>query len=268
METSWEEPDNKEGRAVMLKECIVRVLGPVEATTADGMQSVGGRQARAVLALLAIGAGHAVAVDHLHQTLWGDHLPESADNTLQSYISDLRHVLGAEAIVRVDHAYQLEVGAQNIDAVRFETLLGQANAAKDDPEECVRLCRAALNLWRGRPFGDLADDESFRLEAYRLDELRLATMELSIEAELALGNHELVVGELEVAVEEHPYREHVWHLLIRALAGSGRRVEALRVCQRLRNMLAEVGMEAGDDLLALEQQILEGHGLSPSNGSH
>ena len=243
----------------MMEECTVRVLGPVDVMTPDGPMSVGGPQARAVLAALAIGAGHAVAVDLLHQTLWGDSPPDSADNTLQSYISDLRHILGTSAIVRVDHAYELDIDAQNIDAVRFETLLGRAVVAKQEPEECLRLCRDALGLWRGRPFGDLADDDPFRLEAYRLDELRLATMELSIEADLALGNHELVVGELEVAIEEHPYREHLWHLLIEALAASGRRVEALRACRRLRDVLAEVGVEAGDDLLSLEQRILEGH---------
>jgi DNA-binding SARP family transcriptional activator len=204
-----------------------------------------------------------VAIDVLRQNLWGDHPPDSAGNTLQSYISDLRHMLGAATIKRVDHAYELDISPQNIDAVRFESLLGEAIVAKNDPEECSRVCRDALRLWRGRPFGDLADDEPFRLEAYRLDELRLATMELSIEADLALGNHELVVSELEVAIEEHPYREHLWYLLIEALAGHGRRVEALRACRRLRDMLAEVGVEASDDLRSIEQQILEGHVPQP-----
>jgi DNA-binding SARP family transcriptional activator len=249
----------------MVDECMVRILGPVDVLTPAGPRSVGGRQARAVLAALAIGADHAVSIDHLRQTLWCDHPPASADNTLQSYISDLRHLLGAEAIKRIDHAYELDIGAQHIDAVRFESLLGRAIDAKTDPEKCSRLSRDALRLWRGRPFGDLADEEPFRLEAYRLDELRLATMELSIEADLALGNHELVVSELEVAIEENPYREHLWYLLIEALAGHGRRVEALRACQRLRKMLAEVGMEAGDDLRSIEQQILEGH--VPSQGT-
>ena len=243
-------------------ECMVRVLGPVDVMTPNGQQSVGGPQARAVLATLAVGAGHMVTVDILHRTLWGEHPPDSADNTLQSYISDLRRLLGAASIKRIDHAYELDVGSPNIDAVRFETLLGQAIAAKDDPTACSRLCRDALRLWRGRPFGDLADDEPFRLEAYRLDELRLAAMELSIEADLALGNHELVVSELEVAIEEHPYRERLWYLLIEALASSGRRVEALRACRRLRTVLAEVGVQATDDLESIEQQILEGHALS------
>lgn len=243
-------------------ENTVRVLGPVDVMTPNGPRSVGGLQARAVLAALAIGAGHAVTVDLLRRTLWGDHPPASADNTLQSYISDLRHILGGAAIKRVGHAYELDIGPQNIDAVRFETLLGQAIVAKHDPEECSRRCREALDLWRGRPFGDLAEDEPFRLEAYRLDELRRATMELSIEAELALGNHELVVSELEVAIEEDPYREHLWYLLIEALAGRGRRVEALRACRRLRTVLAEVGVQASDDLQSIEQRILEGHAAS------
>ena len=106
----------------------------------------------------------------------------------------------------------------------------------------------------GPPLGEAA----FRLEAYRLDELRRATMELSIEADLALGNRELVVSELEVAIEENPYREHLWYLLIEALAGQGRRVEALRACQRLHNELADVGVQPTDDLQILERQIFDG----------
>ena len=246
---------------MLAKEWMIRVLGPIDVMTPKGTRSVGGPQARAVLGALAIGAGQAVTIDHLHQALWGDHPPESADNTLQSYISNLRHVLGADAVRLIDHAYALEIGAHEIDAVCFESLLGRAIATKADPEECLRICREALHLWRGRPFGDLADDEAFRLEAYRLGELRLAAMELSLEAEMALGRHELVVSELEVAVEEHPYREHLWYLLIEALAACDRRVEALRACGRLRDVLAEVGVGAGDELLSLEQQLLTGHGL-------
>lgn len=247
---------------MQLEDHMVRVLGSVDVMTPDGLRAVGGPQARAVLATLAIGAGHEVTVDRLRQALWGDHPPGSADNTLQSYISDLRHILGTEAIKRVNHAYELDIDPHHIDAVRFETLLGQAIGAKDDPAECVRLCREALGLWRGRPFGDLANDDAFRLEAYRLDELRLAAMELSFEADLMLGNHELVVSELEVAIEEDPYREHLWYLLIEALAERGRRVEALRACRRLRDRLAEVGVEASGDLRTIEQQILEGNAVT------
>ena len=89
-------------------------------------------------------------------------------------------------------------------------------------------------------------------------------MEICLEADLALGNHELIVGELEAAVEENPYRERLWFLLIEALDADYRRVEALRACARLRGILAEVGIQASDELTRLEQRILQGHAASRS----
>ena len=237
---------------------MVRVLGPIDVLTPAGPVAVGGHHARALLGALAIGARHAVSIDHLIGVMWGDDPPASAHNTVQSYVSHLRHVLGAEAIVRVDHSYELTADPQNIDALVFERLVGEAIASKDRPEDCLGACRKGLALWRGQPFGHLADEEGFRLEAYRLDELRLVAMELGLGAELSLGHHEIVVGELESAVEEHPYREQLWYLLIDALNHCGRRVEALRACARLRRVLAEVGVETADELNSIEQAILTG----------
>ena len=237
---------------------MIRVLGPIDTVTPSGSRTVGGRKVRALLGALVIGVGHAVLIDHLVEVLWGDDAPTSADNTLQAYVSHLRGELGADAIVRIDHAYQLNAGTDHIDALRFEVLLTQAFGSRSDHEECSRYCRDALRLWRGRPFGDLADDEPFKLETYRLEELRLTAMEYSLEADLALGRHELVVGELENAVQEHPYHERLWCLLIEALAGSGRRVEALRVAARVRHLLADVGLQPGEEIAQLEQRILGG----------
>jgi DNA-binding SARP family transcriptional activator len=246
----------------MLGDQIIRVLGPIDVLTPSGPVNVGGRQARALLGALAIGADHAVPIDHLYEILWGDHPPASAYNTLQSYVSHLRHILGADAIVRMDHSYELRADADTIDALAFERLVNAAAESREDPERSQVICREALTLWRGRPFGDLADDEGFRLEAYRLDELRLLAMELILEADLLLGHDELVVGELESAVEENPYREHLWYLLIAALSGCGRRVEALRACTRLRDELAEVGLAPAEQLNAMEKAILAGHAPS------
>ena len=148
------------------------------------------------------------------------------------------------------------VGRDQIDALRFEDLLLRATEFRSEPERCQALCREALGLWGGDPFGDLYDDETFRLEAQRLEELRVGVMELEMEAELALGNYEIVVAELESAVEEHPYREHLWYLLIEALLRSERRVDALRACHRLDRALSEVGVDAGDQLRRVEERIL------------
>lgn len=242
---------------------LIRVLGPIDLVTTAGPIAVGGRRPRALLGALVIAAGRAVPIAYLRDVVWGERQPKSADNTLQCYVSDLRHLLGHDTIVLTDHSYELRMDAVDIDALRFEELVRKADAAHDRPDERRSMCAEALALWRGRPFGELADDEAFDLEALRLDELRLTAMELSLEADLALGRHELVVGELEALVEEHPFRERFWYLLIEALALGDRRVEALRACARLRRTLAEIGIEVGANVAALEHLILDGTAIEP-----
>ncbi len=236
---------------------MIRVLGPIDIAAPGGQRSVGGRQARALLGALVIGVNHAVPIDHLEEVLWADARPESANNTLQSYVSHLRALLGAGSVVRLDPSYQLNAGPTEIDALRFEELLVEATPLREQPAERLRCCREALALWRGRPFGDLADEEAFRLETYRLEELRLTAMEYSLEAELALDRHELIIGELESAVREHPYHERLWYLLIEALARSGRRVEALREAANVRRILGDVGLQVGNDIVEAERRVLD-----------
>ncbi len=247
---------------------VIRVLGPIDVVTHAGVHPIGSRNARALLGALVVAAGHAVSVDRLREAIWPASPPRTADNSLQSYVSRLRHLLGPDAIVHEDHTYRLDVARDQIDALRFEDLLDRAADRRDDPAACARLCREALDLWRGDPFGDLCDEDAFRLESMRFDELRLTAMELDLEAELALGRHEVVVAELESAVEEHPYREHLWYLLVEALAASDRRVEALRACQTLRRTLAEVGLSPAADLARLERRILRdgAAAAAPVNG--
>lgn len=242
----------------MFRNGRIRVLGPVDLLTAEGVVAIGGRNMRALLGMLVMSACHAVTVDRLAQAIWGDKPPPSADSSLQSYISRLRHLLGPDAVVNDDGSYTLVVEPDAVDALQFERLLLRAMERRSEPDECLALCRQALDLWRGLPYGELCDDDPFRLEALRLEELRMVTMELSLESELELGRHELVVAELESLVEEYPYRERLWHLLITALLRDGRRVEAMRHCARLRHVLAETGLEVTDVVSHLEDQILNG----------
>jgi DNA-binding SARP family transcriptional activator len=240
----------------MDRDWVIRVLGPIDLLTVSGVQPIGSRHCRALLGALVLSGGQVVSVDRLRAVLWGDAPPKSADNSLQTYVSRLRRLVGSDALLHSDHAYQLAVERDQIDALRFEDLLMRATEFRSEPQRCRALCREALALWRGDPFGDLCDDEAFRLESRRLEELRLGVMELELEAELALGNHEIVVAELESAVEEYPYREHLWYLLIEALLRSDRRVDALRACHRLGDALGQVGLDAGDELRRVEEGIL------------
>lgn len=234
----------------------IRILGPVDAVAPTGPVTVGGRLEKMLLAALAISANHAVSADALAQILWGDDPPPSRDNTLQTYVSRLRSSIGPERITSENHSYKLTAGRHDLDALEFESLVADATATREDPPQCLRVCKQALLLWRGDPFGDFADTDPFRLEVVRLDDLRLLVIELRLESEIALGREELVTGALEALVEEYPYRERLWHLYVVALALSQRRVEAVRTCNRLRAVLVEVGLEPTAAILRLEEQLL------------
>jgi DNA-binding SARP family transcriptional activator len=234
---------------------LIRVLGPVDVQTADGIRTIGSRNERALLAGLVLAAGRSVPIPLLRDAVWGERTPASADASIHTYVSRLRHLVGHDTIERTDHSYRLAVGRDEVDATRFEDLVDTATGARDDPARCAELCRTALGLWRGVPFGDLGDDETFRLEGFRLEELRLVLMELALHAEIELGHHEVAAAELETAVQEHPYRERLWYLLAEALRRDGRRIEALRACDRLRHVLADAGLDPDPELVDLERRI-------------
>lgn len=237
---------------------LIRVLGPIDLLTPHGPVAVGGHHARALLGGLVLAAGHTASVEQLQRAIWGDAPPRSVDSSLQTYIWRLRHVLGPGAIGHVDHSYLLDARRDQIDALRFEDLFTAATDARSEPEHCSTLCRQALSLWRGAPFGELADEEPFRLEAMRLDELRIATMRMLLAAQVVEGHLDAAIAELECVVREYPYRERLWHLLIEALRQDGRRTEALGACRRLRRALAEIDIEPGDELDAIEEVLTRG----------
>ena len=190
--------------------------------------------------------------------MWGDEPPPTAKAALQSHISRLRKLLGPERVQRHDHCYLLDLDPGSVDACAFERQYRKASAAvTSDPDRALDLCRQGLDLWRGPPFGELADRDFARPEAVRLEELRIDAMELFLEATVVTQRPELAVPALRAAVSDHPYRERLWYLLMRALAKDGRRVEALRAFQDAKSVLGEAGLEPAIDLRELEQSIFE-----------
>src|SRR5262249_26314567 len=91
----------------------------------------------------------------------------------------------------------------------------------------------------------------------RLEELRLVAVEERIEADLLLGRHADLVGELEALVGRHPLRERFRGQLILALYRSGRQAEALAAYRNCRSLLVgELGIEPSRSLHDLEAAIL------------
>jgi tetratricopeptide (TPR) repeat protein len=117
--------------------------------------------------------------------------------------------------------------------------------------------REALALFRGEPLADYPDDWFARAESHRLAELRLATVEERVEADLQLGRHMETLPELERLVAQYPHRERLHAQLMVALYRAGLQAEALAAFGEARRVLAdELGIEPSPALRRLERLIL------------
>ena len=231
------------------------LLGPLEVRGGDGPLRLPARKQRALLALLLLHANRVVARERLIDLLWGEAPPESAVKALQVYVSQLRKLLPAGILVTRAPGYLLEVEPKAVDLLRFERLVAEARAA--DPARASSLLAEALGLWRGPPLAEFREEPFARVEARRLEDLRLAALEERIEADLALGRHAELVGELEALVGEDPHRERLRGQLMLALYRSGRQADALAAYQDARAvLLEELGLDPGDELQRLEKAIL------------
>lgn len=230
------------------------LLGTLEVRAGDGPLPLGAPKQRALLALLLLNANRVVARERLIDELWGEDPPETAVTAVQVYVSRLRKLLPEGMLVTRSPGYLLEVEPESLDLQRFERLVAEAREA--DPARASSLLREALGLWRGPPLADFSGEPFARVEAGRLQDLRRAALEGRIEADLALGRHAELVGELEVLIAEHPRRERLRGQLMLALYRSGRQAEALEAYRQARATLDELGIEPGVALRELEKQIL------------
>ena len=193
--------------------------------------------------------------------VWGEDPPPSAAHSLESYVSRLRRALSpyGVAVERRGGGYRIDLGGAVLDAQVFEDLVDQAAqalAAGDHPR-AASIAKEALGLWRGPVLAGVTLHLESRAEAERLDELRSRAFEIRIDAELALGRHAELVGELRRLVEETPFRERLVAQLMVALYRSGRHVEALEVYERTRRDLEdELGLRPGEELQSLAGQIV------------
>ncbi len=232
-----------------------RILGPVEALHEGRPISLGGTKQRALLALLLLARGRPVTSERLIEAVWDGIPPDTAQKSVQVYVSRLRKVLGEERIVTRDRGYVLVVAPGELDLDRFEALL--AEAAGTAPSEAAVTLRSALALFRGHALDDFALEPWAQPEIAVIEERRLLALERRIQADLELGRHRDVISELEPLVAAHPYREHLLGHLMAALYRSGRQADALEAYRRGAGRLRqELGLEPSRSLLDLEQQLL------------
>jgi DNA-binding SARP family transcriptional activator/TPR repeat protein len=237
------------------------VLGILGAADDAGPVRLGGSRQRAVLAALLGSPNRPVSMDRLVDAVWGEGSPKTAVDNVRLYVHQLRRVLGPDRIVRQARGYCLAIGPDELDSRRFEDLTDRGRHLLDaaDARAAADVLRDALALWRGQPYADLADLDWLRPEIDRLNERRLAALELRLDADLALGRHDLVVAELVQQTAEQPLRERLRVQLMLALFEGGRTGEALGVYRDARRRLAnDLGVDPGPALTRTHQAILTG----------
>ena len=251
------------------------VLGPLEVRTSSGPALVPHRRTRAVLCSLASRPRRVVPPDVVVEDVWGDDAPSGATTTVRSYVARLRSALSAAAaaddgspaavVATRDGGYVLNVEDEQLDWLGF----AQAVARADDlltrrlVREAAGVLHTALDTWRGSPFTELAGTARTAELVSWLEELRVQALELRGEALLQLGRTDDLVPSLRALVVEQPLQERFWEQLVRALAMSGRRAEALLAFSRARDVLrTELQVEPGQRLCAALAAVLRGEPTS------
>ena len=229
--------------------------------------TLGGAKQRALLAVLLLHAGEVVSADRLVDELWGEKPPETVRSVLQVYVANLRKVIeparprrAAGTLLRTQPpGYLLDLSGHTLDLDRFEQLRGEGRTAlaAGQASEAADQLREALRLWRGPALGDVVLLDRDQGVVAELEERRLEALEERIDADLALGRHRELVGELEALVVAHPLRERLRGQHMLALYRAGRQADALQVYRVTRDkLIEELGIEPAAELRELEALVL------------
>jgi DNA-binding SARP family transcriptional activator len=241
------------------------LLGPLEVRVDGRPVALGAPKQRALGARLLLSPGTVVSVDRLIDVVWAQDPPVSAVTKIQGYVSALRKSLAeaglgnpAEVLATRAPGYVLAAGPVDTDVTEFESLLADAGLARSrrDPAGVTRLLARALGLWRGSALADVSAGPALRAETERLAELRLTAVEDKAAADLALGRYREALAELDRHLAEHPFRERIRELRMRALIGLGCPAEALACYESGRRILrSELGVEPSRSLRRLASAI-------------
>ncbi|MEO3748395.1 tetratricopeptide repeat protein [Plantactinospora sp. B5E13] len=250
-----------------------RILGRVEAYRSGRRIPLGRRRERCLLGILLLEAGRPIPTDRLITLLWAEDPPTDPRSSLHTHMSRLRrHLTPPERnrqpppaerntrrpvrLLARHSGYLAEVNSEAVDAHRFTELTAEARRLADPAERASRL-RDALAMWRGPLLADVADERLRKRIGAGLTELRLAVLMERIDADLATGQHQRLIGELTTLAAEHPDRESFTGQLMVALYRSGRQSEAIESYQRLRQWLADsLGTDPAPELQGLYTAIL------------
>jgi DNA-binding SARP family transcriptional activator len=237
----------------------LQVLGPLTLSV-DGQLVRLSPMPRVLLICLLLG-GQPVSARRLAALAWGEDKPDGWQVTLRSHVSHLRRALRAAQSaddrgvlvterVGADVCYALRIPPEGVDAIRFERLVTDGRNALGATRypQAAALLADALALWRGQPLADVAGRPFALAEIRRLDSLHRAARTARIEAEIGLGRHREVIGELEGMLARWPTDDGLRRLLVYCLCRAERYTDAAAVC---RDGIVQA-LEQGLDVTSLE----------------
>ena len=240
-----------------------RVLGPLEVLSPDGWTAISAAKWRALLACMLVRPGRVLSNESLIFELWGDNPPSTANNMISIYVHRLRKEILSDSAGKVlvhrapGYLLHLVPGDLDLDVAESLAAEGRAALAATDPGRAAVLLGEALALWRGPLLMDVPASPLLAAHTAHAAELWLDTKEMYAEAELACGRPDQAVTELRRLVIDHPLRERLWVLLMRALEDAGRRAEALAAYAQAREVIAgELGVDPGAELRNLHAELL------------
>lgn len=250
----------------------IGILGPLTVRARGGQRQAvpTAPKPRQLLALLAARAGTVVPVDVLVDELWANEPPRSALTAVRTYIVQLRHSLArtlrtSTADVAQDvlpfagWGYRLVAEPDRVDADVFARHAEQGRRAllDGDHDRASVLLHRALRLWRGPALADVRVGRHLLAHRTTLEELRLGVVEQRVEADLRLGRHHQLIGELSELAARYPLHENLHSLLIIALYRDGHADQALRAFSALReNLREELGIDPSPRVRCLQEAIL------------
>ncbi|MFF9486130.1 BTAD domain-containing putative transcriptional regulator [Streptomyces sp. NPDC014676] len=248
----------------------IEVMGPLHVRLAGTSLVPSAGKPRQLLALLALRSGHIVPIPTLMEELWGEHIPRSAQTTLQTYVMQLRRLIrkalpagspltAKDVLITRFGSYQLGAEPGRSDMAQFheKAAAGALALERGAPAEASALLREALDMWRGPALADVPAGRILDIEILAMNEARTRALELCLSADLRTGRHGEILAELVTVAAHNPLSENIWALLMTALHRSGHTWRALEAFQQLRGtLMRELGVEPCTRIQRLHQEIL------------
>ncbi len=249
----------------------VKLLGTMEVGQNGRMIDPTATKVRKVFALLAINAGKLVTVPALVEEVWDSAAPRTALQTLQTYIMRLRRYIqdtappgstgaGKAMLATRPGGYVLDIPEDDVDVHRYERLsvAGERALEASEFESAANLFGEALEIWRGPVLVDIHVGPLLAMEVTRLEQHRLGVLESRIDADLRLGRHHRLLGELAELTVRNPLHEKLCEQYMTALYASGMTVRALETFRTLRSTLVgELGIEPSYQVQNVHRAILQ-----------